>query len=426
MKDYFEVLEVTEEAGRKAIADAYRRMKSKYPAGLYPEKSKDIEEAYRMLSDPALRRACIEFHRMTEDSKQAYETANELLDEGDFVQTAKILEKALKNEKFDTHLKFLLGIAYLNMDKPFKAAKMLEPVRDMFPQDAELNNMVIKARIDAGHYKKAIELAEECYSTDKDNYVLVSLLADGYKCSGRYGKAAEILLESFNNPAFSDKLHSICTDVSYILFLDKKYDSCLEWIEKLVDLPADEHEYNNSVNMAIGILYYFVGSCMLPEAHRCAEIISKLVPDWQDAAEISRKIESMIMIEPEIKGFRDDEFIPKILKVYATSDVCNIEAGELLQEQEKAYSVLLEYQILGRYSDFLMALRYMKTKYPRIYEIKADFYDALQDARERKKLISSNKAMFFEYRYEISELMDKFEAEFDEAGRETGPDSSND
>ena len=417
---------MTEEAGEQAIMNAYRKMRNRYPACLYPEKSKEIEEAYKMLSDPALRRACVEFHRMADDSKQAYQIANNLLDEGDFAQTARILEKAIRNEEYDTHLKFLLGIAYLNLDKPLKAVKALEPVRDMYPGDTELSNMVIKARIEAGHYRKAITLAEECYRLDKDNYVLTSLLADGYKRSGEFGKAAVILLDAFNNPAFSDKLHSICTDVSYILFLDKKYDDCLEWIEKLVDLPADEQEHNNSVNMVIGILYYFVGSYMLLEAHRCAEVISKLVPDWEDAADVGRKIESLINIEPEIKSFENDDFIPSLLKIYATFEVCHIETSELLQEQEKAYAVLLECQILGRCSEFLMALRYMKINYPRIYELKADFYDAMQDARERKKLFSRSKALLFEYRHEIMELMARFDGECEGDGEKPDPDNCGD
>ena len=55
MKDYFEVLDIDEQTGQQDIKKAYKRLLSKYPAEKYPEKNRDIEEAYKVLSSPSER-----------------------------------------------------------------------------------------------------------------------------------------------------------------------------------------------------------------------------------------------------------------------------------------------------------------------------------------------------------------------------------
>lgn len=52
MKNYFEVLDIDEQAGQQDIKRAYKRMLTKYPAEKFPEKNRDIEEAYEALSNP--------------------------------------------------------------------------------------------------------------------------------------------------------------------------------------------------------------------------------------------------------------------------------------------------------------------------------------------------------------------------------------
>ena len=414
MKDYFEVLNMGEDTSEQAIRKAYRMMLNKYPVGQYPERNEEIEEAYKMLSDPAVKGACKDFHKMGQSSKQAYMIANEAMDEGNYAEAVNILEKAVKNEKHTTHLKYLMGLGYLGMMKPSKAVKVLEPVIEEYPRDIELNIIFIKACLEAEKFKKAVALAEECCDLDDNNFVLIHLLTEGYMQIEKYGKAAELLIKAFSNPAFADKMHNICAKVSYVLFLDDRFDECLDWMERLTDLQTDEEEKNDSVEVIIEIIYHFIEAHMLSEARRCACVIMELLPDRDDVVKIKRGIDDLMTIEPEIKGFDEDRFVPDLLKVYVASGVFHSDMEDMTQEHQMAYSILLEYQILSEYSDFLMAIRYMKNNYPGLYEIKAEFFDALQDARERKKLINKNKASFYQYQEVIRELMDRLVDDTDE------------
>ena len=412
MKDYFEVLDIDEQTEEQDIAKAYRRMLRKYPAERYPEKNRDIREAYEALTNPRKRYSCVEFHRMSIASKQAYMAAVDAMGKGDYSKAAKTLEKALKDEEHTIHLKFVLGLAYLSMDKPSRALKVLEPVRCEFPYDIELNVIIIRACLEAKEYDKALIWAEECYEIDKSNFVLIGLLVDGYQMKKEYGEAAAVLREAFENPAFLDRKYAIGSRTVHILFLDKKYSDSLEWLDRLTTLQAREDEKAASFNAFMVMLDFFIGKHMLREADRCAGAILKLMPDRQDIARVKKGIEVILSVEPEIDRFDRDEFIPDLLKIYIASGISELLAPDLAEEQQKAYVILIEHQLLGDYSSYLIAVRYLKTNYPALYGFKADFLDAFQDARERKKLINKNKVLFCRYQDVIAQMLDELSAEY--------------
>lgn len=412
MKDYFEVLDIDEQTEEQDIAKAYRRMLRKYPAERYPEKNRDIREAYEALTNPRKRYSCVEFHRMSIASKQAYMAAVDAMGKGDYSKAAKTLEKALKDEEHTIHLKFVLGLAYLSMDKPSRALKVLEPVRCEFPYDIELNIIIIRACLEAKEYDKALIWAEECYEIDKSNFVLIGLLVDGYQMKKEYGEAAAVLREAFENPAFLDRKYAIGSRTVHILFLDKKYSDSLEWLDRLTTLQARGDEKAASFNAFMVMLDFFIGKHMLREADRCAGAILKLMPDRQDIARVKKGIEVILSVEPEIDRFDRDEFIPDLLKIYIASGISELLAPDLAEEQQKAYVILIEHQLLGDYSSYLIAVRYLKTNYPALYGFKADFLDAFQDARERKKLINKNKVLFCRYQDVIAQMLDELSAEY--------------
>lgn len=414
MKDYFEVLDIGEDTSEQAINTAYRQMLMKYPADRYPEKNNEIEAAYRMLCDPAARKSCIEFHRMEQSSKEAYKLASAALIEGRYAEAAEILETAVKNEKYTIHLNYLLGIIYLNLKKPYKAFKALQPVSDAYPGDVDLNTFYIKACLDSHKYKKAVKKAEECLARGSDNFMLIHLLTEGYLQLGQYEYAIALLKNSFNNPALEDNWHNICAKLTYIYFLDENIDDSFWWMDKLTGLPASDEDKEDSVELIIEMLDRFIDMHMLQQARKCIDTILELTPYKEDVEEFKRSIDALLKIEPEIDSFEGDKYIPDFLKIYVANGVFSNWPESLSEEKQKAYSVLLDYQILNENNDILMALRYMKNKYPQLYQLKADFFDALQDSRERKKLTNRNKALFYQYHELIRELMDEFDDEDDE------------
>ena len=94
----------------------------------------------------------------------------------------------------------------------------------------------------------------------------------------------------------------------------------------------------------------------------------------------------ILRTEPEVDRFDQDEFIPDLLKIYIASAITDLEAANLTEEQQRAYLILIEHQLLSDYSSYLIAARYLKTNYPARNVLMAVFLDAFLDSRERRKL----------------------------------------
>ncbi len=412
MKDYFEVLDVADNAGEQAIKKAYKAMLEKYPAGQFPDRNREIEEAFKALSNPAVRSACIEFHRMDIALKRAYSEAHDAIEARKYGKAAKVLEKVIKGEKHATHLNYLLGIAYMNLDKPVKAMKVLESVKNDYPYDLDLTMLFIKACLGAKKYEKALILAKDCYFDDKNNFSLIHLLTECYMLMEEYDQVSSLLIKALENPEFVEKRYNFGSKLTYSLFMEKKYKESLDMMDRLVDFPVELYEVNESLELFLHVLNYYIAGQMFSEADRCAGILLKLCPGREDIAGVKDGIEKILKLEPELAGFEEDGFIPELLKVYVTNGIYPGNQDLIPEERQKAYIVLLEYQILNDCSNCLMALRYMKNKYPALYELKAEFFDNVQDSRERKKLYNKNKALFYQYQGVIEDMMNEWDEEY--------------
>ncbi len=414
MRDYFDILQIPGSATDQEIRKAYRRMLRQYPAQQYPERNRDIKEAYKVLCDPVAKIACLEFHLMGSESKQVYFDAQQSIIDNRAGEAVKLLEKALDSEQHKDHLFYLLGIAYMIMEKPRKAVRIFEQVIGNYPDDIHLKIYYSKACLDARQYKKAIESAKIGYESGKNNFLAVYCLVEGYIHTKKYDEASDVLREAFENPAFHDRRYNICAKLSYSLFLNGLYEESLLYMERLKEQDVDEDEILESGAMFLEILDYYIDSQMFPQAGRCAELILMLLPERSDIAELKRNIETILKLEPEYSKFEEDDFIPDGLKGLIANEIFTDALAGLSPEQIIAYAVLNEYHILNDYSSYLMALRYMKNKYPGLYSLKTDFLDAIQNTKERKKLTNKNKALFYQYQTVIEDLMEDWVDEYDD------------
>jgi len=406
MRDYFDILQIPGSATDQEIRQAYRSMLKKYPAHQHPERNRDIEEAYKVLCDPVAKTACLEFHLMGSESKRIYFDAQQSIIDNKPGEAVKLLEKALDSEQHKDHLFYLLGIAYMIMGKPRKAVRIFEQIIGNYPDDFNLMIYYSKACLDARQYKKATESAKIGYESEKNNFLAVYCLVEGYNHLKKYDEACAVLKEAFQNPAFQDRRYNICAKLSYSLFLNGLYEESLLYMEKLKEQNAYEDEILESGTMFLEILDYYIDNQMFAQAGRCAGFILDLLPERSDIAELKRNIETVIKLEPEYSKFEEDGFIPDGLKGLIADEIFTETLAGLSSEQIIAYAVLNEYHILNDYSSYLMALRYMKNKYPQLYNLKANFFDALQNTKERKKLTNKNKAMFYQYQNVIEDLME--------------------
>ena len=408
------LLNINEDADISIIEKTYQDSLKKYPADLYPAENSDIVKAYLMLTNPKTIDACLDFHRMQYTSKQAYKLAEQALEEGRYDGAIKILNKTIKLEKYNDHLYHLLGIACMGIEKYAKAVKAFDQIIKKYPNDMDLLLHHTEACIAGEYYKKVIISAKRGYECEKDNILFAIYLVKGYVQTDMYGEAEAVLKEAVNNPAFHERRHGICTRLAFVLSLERKFNESLKCMEKLLTLDADDKEKIDSGEMLLNTLDYYLENDMYGDANRCMEVIIQLLPDRKDILDAKQNIERILKLEPEFCRLEKDKAVPEELVGLVINEIFPEASTGMTERQRKAYAVINEYQIMYDYTRYLMPLRYIKTKYPNIYDLKKDFFDELQDSKRRKILKTRYQALIYQYQDTFEEMMDEWDKEYDD------------
>jgi hypothetical protein len=255
--------------------------------------------------------------------------------------------------------------------------------------------------------QKALAAAEKGYMNDRNNIPFMLYYVKTLMYFGKYKTAEQVLSAAVDNAFFSQHRHEIYAKLAFVLFIEKKIDRSLHYMEMLPDLEADEDERIESGDMILNMLDYFLDSQMYEEANRCMCVILKLLPERDDIAEAKKNLEQMLKLEPEFSALEEDGSIPECLIALIANELFPAFTSDMTEYQRKAYSVMNEYQIINDFPSFILPIRYIKTKYPEIYALKADFFDQLQNSKKRRILSAKYKTLIYQYQ-------DAFDGMFDE------------
>lgn len=411
MRDYFEILQINEDADDLTIEKAYREMLVKYPADQYPSENGDIESAYRVLTKHSMRDACLNFHHMLFNSKQVYKLAEHALAEGNYSSIIKLLDKTIKTETNNDHLYYILGIACLGAERYTKAVKSFEQILQKYPNDMDLLLHYTQACIASKSYRKAIISASKGYNHENENVLFALYLVNAYIQTGKYEEAEHILSECMGNAAYQKSKYGICTRLAFVLSLEQKFDESLSYMEMLLTFEADEDEIAESCEMLQNSMEYYLENDLYAEANRCMAVIIKLLPNREDIVEAKKSVERILRLEPVFCRFEEDKVIPEGLLGLVINELFPEASTGMTEEQREAYTVMNEYQILLDFSMYLMPLRYIKTKYPEMYELKKEFFDGLQNSKKRKILKTRYQTLVCKYQDIFEEMLDEWEEE---------------
>lgn len=411
MKDCFEVLNIDEYADESTIKTAVEKMMLKYPPDKYPEQCSDVIAAGKMLLNPLTRDACLSFHHMNDESKQAYKMAELELDSGKPASAIRILEKAIKTEDCTDHLYYLLADACVKGGRYLKAINAYEQIIPKYPYDANMLLNYTETCIIGNRFQKALESAQKGYMNDRDNILFMFYYVKALIHFEKYETAEKVLGDAIDNPSFSQHKHEIYAKLAFVLFSEKKIDKALQYIEILPSLEAEENEKIESVDIILNMLDCFLDSQMYEEANRCMCVILQLMPERDDIAEAKRDLEKMLKLEPEFSALEKDEPIPECLLALIANELFPSYTSDMTEYQRKAYSVMNEYQIISDYSSFLLPIRYIKTNYPEIYSLKGDFFDQIQNSKKRKILSAKYKTLIYQYQDAFDGILDEWSDE---------------
>lgn len=413
MKDCFEILNIDEYADESMIKTAIEEMINKYPPDKYPEQCSDIISAGKLLLNPLTRDSCLSFHHMNVESKRAYKMAEHELGSGKPASAIRILDKAIKTEEYADHLYYMLADACVKGGRYLKAIKAYERIISKYPNDVNMLLHYTEACIIGEKYQRALEAAQKGYLIDKDSILFMLYYAKASMHLGKYDAAEKVLREAIDNSSFYKQRHVIYAKIAFVLFVEQKIDEALEFMEMLPTLEAGEDEKIESGEMILNMLDGFLDSQMYSEANRCMCVILKLIPEREDIAEAKKKLENMLKLEPEFTALEEDGSIPECLLALIANELFPSFTTDMTEYQRKAYSVMNEYQIINDYTLYLLPIRYIKTNYPEVYRLKADFFDQLQNSKKRRILSAKYKTLIYQYQDAFDGMLDEWSDEDD-------------
>lgn len=415
MKDYFEILGVDVEDEDKIIDKAFTKLKEKYPADQYPEKSREIYEAYQSLKDSDKKVLCISYHKMSCYSKQAYKLAEEALENKKYSEAVKILEKVIGNEAFPDHLNFLLGVASLKLEKYEKAAKTFAKLLPKYSGSEEILGYYALALSAKGSFRKAAQIASQGYKLNKNNFTFLYILSKGLIYQDKNHEAMEILSEALQQKSLDKHRARIYSMMAMAAFYDCKYRESLEFMEEATR-PGFE---NDEERIAIGeqfldILDSYISMQMFDEAGKCISYLMDILPDREEISEFKQKIEVALKFENIFHVLEMDDAVPGNIAGLIAAELFPNEAAGISAEQKEAYVFMSEYFILQDSGEYLVPLRYMKNRYPELYDLKRDFFDAVQDAKKRRSLFSEHRMNILKYKGTFYQLMSQLEDDLED------------
>lgn len=193
MKDFYKILGLEQEAAQNDIKKAYFKLVRKYPPDRYEKEFMDIREAYETLSNEKTREQYDSINFLPIEIKELYNSARDLIEEGDFTGGIRILEKILNINSELLIVKSFLAETYLKNNNSGKALKMYEELTAGEPQNAAFAGYLAEAYLERGWQKKAIEAYNRAIELDSDNISLWIGLSDAYIKSREYWQARGVL-----------------------------------------------------------------------------------------------------------------------------------------------------------------------------------------------------------------------------------------
>lgn len=389
MKDFYMVLETTPEATAMEIKKAYFSMIRKYHPDKHPEAFKEIREAYEALSNPETRREYDSFASLPQMHREYFTYAREALEDGNFELAIDYLEWICKGYSTLSLVQSLLGEAYLKNGNSGKALKIFEDLTEAHPDNASFLRHLAHAYLKRGWHKKAVTAYWNAIELDEDNLSLWMGLVSAYSKAEDYQSAKAALLDAIQRGKSKHwamvVLYFRLIEMDIYLRDDADLDRHLDEVAQLAEAQED---IRDSAGWALKELArMLVMEDREDLAYSVIQRVARILPKEASIHDLTKQLEQTLRLNEDMKAFASDDQITEELK-----QLLSIYLDSALKfEDTEAYDVLCfihEHMLLRDIHDHFYGLKQFKKKYPRLYAVKPEFFDALLDRNQRRHLSS--------------------------------------
>ena len=414
MKDYYKTLGLTKEAGQSDIKKAYFTMVRKFPPDRYPDEFMKIREAYEVLSDEVTRRQYDSVDTMPEIVKTYFNAGKEALESRDYTRAIKLLERVTKVYPDFSVVNSLLGDAYSANGNSGKAIQIFEELVSKELKNAGFAGKLAEAYKNRGWHKKAINKYEIALKLDEDNISLWLGLIDCYLKDMDFSKAKATVFEALE---VSKKKGWDNLELYYHII---QIDIFSGNISQLKEHIGEMKEKSSENDMERSNVAWFLASLssklqlfgMTEQAAITINTAYELMPEDKEIKSIKEKINKESKVIDSLNRLQQDNSIDEIFGDLFDSEIHKCDQKGCVDCELRQFDV--EMGIIIRINELRKDIHKIRSGYPELYNLKADFFGSILDTKKERRLIETYNKRFQKYMKEYPDFFEDDEEFEDE------------
>ncbi len=387
MKNYYEILGVTENATKGEIKKGYFKMVRKFPPDRYEKEFMEIREAYETLSNEKTKEEYDSLLSIPGLIKVRFETAKELIKTNNIGKAIKILQEIESEHPEILIPRLLLGEAYLMNGNTGKAVKLYENLVEQEPENAAFRGHLANAYLHRNYNKKAISAFEIAIEMDEDNISLWLGLADTYMRTMDPYNADIIFKKALKVGAEKGWDLSI---IYYKLIMKEiavnNQDKVEEYLDKLVELIHDKDETDDNIPWKLAELGRNMTHYGMTEyAHLILDKVCILLPDDENLKTLKEDLAVFNNYAEMMDELAEDHRIPIEVEAIIAIKVLPSEVTDSMGDKE-SIELSNKMGICMNINIMKKGIEILKKEYPELYKVEKEFFQRLTGKKKIDKL----------------------------------------
>ncbi len=187
---------------------------------------------------------------LTDKQKMSLQNAETLKKSGNLVEAAKIYEALAREDETSVDAEIELAAIDRKLGRAADAVEVMKDAQSRQPNNANVNNQLGYALIDAGRFEEAVKLFDDVIANDPDNAQALSSKAIAFDKSGNHLAAQELYKQALK---IAPQTLSIENNLAMSLILNNQLDHAVKILEKLSRENPDNKTIRHNLALAYGL-----------------------------------------------------------------------------------------------------------------------------------------------------------------------------
>lgn len=366
---FYSLLEIDEGASADKIKKAYFTAVRRFPPERFPDEFKKIREAYDTLSNPESRREYDEMLHTGTRYEEPFNIGRKAFEDGDYETAYRQFEIARKLVvKRHSVIENLMGLTCMEREEYKKATDIFRDLTEAFPENSVFHSNLGYSYFKRGMYVQAVKAMEEALRYDRSN--VENWLALSY---------CRFKMREFDRSraALKEGIRHCGENVSFYLKLleldaaEGNAGAFQEDLEQLVGLVGKDKEMKENVTWSLTEIAQFLIDERKPDyAAKIFEKLRKLNPGKKAIREMYEEASRLEGLHAEFERLKSDMAVHKMLLEYIEGKIY----FDGYESDDDSLDVMRRL-ILMQPAALIPSIRYIKSRFPLIYEADRDFFE---------------------------------------------------